>query len=130
MCPHRKFPPPPIERFKHGAVWHVVLEECGRDTAKRDYEDMAHDYARLNVLVLLTAPWREWPANENYYWRSRLLVGDRQKRAVVDIMRDFRRLLLQTPPVLRNWHKSLDVGLFEKRRRHLVWESQVDLIVI
>ncbi len=127
---YRRFPVPPIEKFRHGAVWRVTLEETKSDAARKTYEDVVRDHSNREVLVLLTAPWRAWPPHKGYYWRSRLLVGDLRRREPADVLSDFRKLLLQTPPVLRNWRKELGMGLFEERRRHLVWEAEIDLITI
>jgi hypothetical protein len=127
---YRKYPLPPIEKFRQGAVWRVTLEETNADAPRKNYEDVVRDHSNCEVLVLLTAPWRAWPPHKGYYWRSRLLVGDLRRREPIDVLRDFRKLLLQTPPVLRNWHKDLEMGTFEGRRRHLVWESEIDLIAI
>lgn len=127
---YRKHPLPPIEKFRQGAVWHVVLEETRADAPRSTYKDVVRDHSNREVLVLLTEPWREWPPSKYPYWRSRLLVGDIKRRAVQHILNDFRRLLLQTPPVQRNWRKMLTMGFFEQRRWHLVWESQIDVITI
>jgi len=127
---YRKYPFPPVEKFRHGAVWKVTLEETNADAPRKTYEDVVRDHSNREVLVLLTAPWREWLPHKDYYWRSRLLVGDLKQRETPDILKDFRRLLLQTPPVLRNWRKMLGMGFFEGRPRHLVWESQIDLIAV
>jgi hypothetical protein len=127
---YRKYPLPPIEKFRHGAVWRVTLEEPKADAPRKTPEDIMRDHSNRDVLVLITAPWRKWAPSKDYYRRSRLLVGDLKQREPGDILRDFRRLLLQTPPVLRNWHKSLAVGLLEKRLWHLVWETEVDLITV
>jgi hypothetical protein len=80
-------------------------------------------------LVLLTAPYRDWwKPGKNYYWRSRLLVGDLQERTADDILLDFRKLLRQTPPVQRNWRNSLDKAGYEGKRWHLVWGAEVTLL--
>jgi hypothetical protein len=126
----RQYPLPPIEKFRHGAAWRVMLEVSAPNRTKKDWREAWEGAPKPEErLVLITAPWRTWPARDNYYWRSRLVVGDLFSRAPEDILSDFRTLLRQTPPVQRNWSNNLALGDYNKRTWHLVWLHEEALLV-
>jgi len=126
------YPEPPLERLTHGAAWEVVLEAVVTRRAVRSWaEAWRGPPAPRPLLVLVTAPWREWPHNARWagWWRSRLLVGDLSLRSQDAILTDFRTLLRQTPPVRRNWQQNLSFGRYEGVSYHLTWVRQVTVLV-
>ena len=127
----RIFPLPPLEKFVHGAVWFAVLDPVdSRGKVSWDEIWMGPKGSREH-LVLISAAWREWPRNDQYagWWRSRLVVGDLGERKEDEILRDFRRLVLQTPPVQRNWRKDLTHGRYDKAPWHLTWVREVTRVM-
>jgi hypothetical protein len=126
----RVFPLPPLDELRHGAVWLVVLEPTtSRKPVRSWYEALKKPEQPRQHLIVVSDPAKEWPKASDFFWRSRLLVGDLEKRSQEAILADFRRLLLQTPPVLRNWRHGLTTGRYDKKTWHLVWHSQVAVLL-
>ena len=123
----RTFSLPPIEQLHHGAVWFVTLDSVASQGKTGWDEVWAEKVGTREHLVLVTASWRGWPANDSRggWWRSRLVVGDLGLREESEIRQDFRHLLLQTPPVRRNWRKDLACGRYDKKLWHLTWLREV-----
>lgn len=125
----RVFPVPPLDELRHGAVWLVVLEPfTSKKPVRNWYEALKKPEQPRQHLVLVSDPAKGWPKAPGFFWRSRLVVGDLEKRAQEAILTDFRRLLLQTPPVLRNWRQGLATARYNKKSWHLVWHSQVAVL--
>lgn len=119
-------PEPPLHRFRHGAVWRVMLERTLSRNSRRTWKEVWDgDPQPREYRVLLTDPNYDWPEHPLHYWRSRLVVGNLAKRKEEDIYKDFRRLLIQTPPVLRNWRKNLSEANVDGHKWHLVWVDEV-----
>lgn len=122
---HERAATVPVDELRHGAVWRVTL----MPRRKRLHTDLATAWETLDdpfdVLVLVTLPYREWPRSHFNYYRSRILVGDLRYRLPEEAIDDFKRLLRQTPPVLRNWRKNLDVHRERGRVYQLLWSARV-----
>jgi hypothetical protein len=118
--------------MRHGQVWAVVLEPLEQRRAIRSWDEAWRGPPTpRNRLVLVTAPWRAWPENDRWagWWRSRLVVGDLDERAQEAILADFRQLLLQTPPVMRNWRQNLARGYVDKLQWYLTWVYPLTVLV-
>lgn len=122
----QRWPLPPSHDFRHGDIWlvtaHPVEHRRMKSTAAAVLAapPTEHDY-----YVLLTQPWTTWPRAPYRYYRSRLVVGDTQLRGEEAIAQDFRKLILQTPPVQRNWSSNLTHYSTRGQTYMLIWREVV-----
>lgn len=122
----KEFPDPPILQLRHGAVWQVVLEAAKKTGVKQSWaEGWAKEPEHRQHLVVVSQPFGPRDRPGIFWLRSRLIVGDLEKRPVDDIMADFRKLLLQTPPVQRNWEYTLARVHYKGYARHIVWDKEI-----
>jgi hypothetical protein len=120
----RQYPLPPFDRMRQGAVWRVLLEAPRQLRRARSWQEAWDGPPKQREHLIMVVGFGDLPTPH----RTRLLVGDISGRPEKDILKDFRRILWQNPPVMRNWRKDFTKGTWDGQLWHLLWIEEVVLV--